>query len=36
MSELNNLFSSYPLSELLLLVVGILAAGKAVWSLVEY
>lgn len=36
MSELNNLLSSYPLSELLLLVVGILAAGKVVWSLVEY
>ena len=36
MNELNNLLSSYPLSELLLLIVGILAAGKAVWSLVEY
>lgn len=36
MSELNNLLSSYPLSELLLLIVGILAAGKAVWSLIEY
>lgn len=36
MSELNNLLSSYPLSELLLLLVGLLAAGKAIWSLVEY
>lgn len=36
MSELNNLLSSYPLSELLLLIVGLLAASKAVWTLVEY
>ena len=36
MNELNNLLSSYPLSELLLLIVGLLAAGKAVWSLIEY
>ena len=36
MSELNNLLSSYPLSELLLLIVGMLAAGKAIWSLIEY
>lgn len=36
MSELNNLLSSYPLSELLLLIVGMLAAGKFVWTLVEY
>ena len=36
MSELNNLLSSYPLSELLLLIVGLLAAGKALWTLIEY
>ena len=36
MNELNNLLSSYPLSELLLLIVSMLAAGKAVWSLLEY
>lgn len=36
MNELNNLLSSYPLSELLILIVGILAAAKTVWTLVEY
>lgn len=36
MNELNSLLSSYPLSELLLLVVGLLGAGKVVWSLIEY
>ncbi len=36
MSELNNLFSSYPLSELILLIVGLLAAGKSIWSLFEF
>jgi len=35
-NELNSLLSSYPLSELLLLVVGLLGAGKVVWSLIEY
>jgi len=35
-NELNNLLSSYPLSELLLLIVGLLAVGKAIWSLAEY
>jgi len=35
-NELNNLLSSYPLSELLLLIVGILAAAKGVWTLIEY
>lgn len=36
MNELNNLLSSYPLSELLLLIVGILIAGKTIWSLLEF
>ena len=36
MNELNNLLSSYPLSQLLLLIVGLLAASKSVWSLIEY
>jgi hypothetical protein len=29
MGELKELFSSYPLSELILLIVGVLTAGKA-------
>lgn len=36
MNELNNLLSSYPLSELLLLIVGILAAAKTIWTILEY
>ena len=36
MNELNNLLSSYPLSELLLLIVGLLTAGKVVWTVIEY
>lgn len=36
MNELNDLLSSYPLSELLLLIVGILAAAKTIWSILEY
>lgn len=36
MNELNNLLSSYPLSELLLLIVGILTAAKIIWSVIEY
>lgn len=36
MNELNNLLSSYPLSELLLLIVGMLTAAKVIWSVIEY
>ena len=35
-NELNDLFSSYPLSELILLIITILAAGKGLWSLLEF
>lgn len=36
MGELKELFSSYPLSELILLIVGVLTAGKALWTLAEF
>lgn len=36
MNELNHLFSSYPLSELIILIVMVLAAGKTIWTLLEF
>lgn len=36
MSELKELFSSYPLTELILIIVGVLTVGKALWTLVEF
>ena len=36
MNELKDLFSSYPLSELILLIVIILASGKSIWMIIDF